>query len=105
MVFHLVLFKLKPEVTPEKLEEIMMKTRSQLLKIPVVRSIKCGKKIVKQDEWPFFLAVELETMDKLEMYREDPIHIKFVEEVIKPNTTARLALDYEMDPNKDVRYS
>jgi len=105
MVYHLVLFKLKPEVTPEKLEEMMMMTRSQLLKIPAVRSIKCGKKIIAEMEWPFFLAAEFDSMDKLESYRTDPIHVKFVEEVIKPNTCERLALDYEMEPGKDVRYS
>ncbi len=105
MVHHIVLFKLKPEVTPAKLEEMMMNTRINLLKIPEVLSVKCGKKIDPKCEWPFFIAVDFESMDKLTIYREDPIHLKFVEEVIKSNTTERLALDYEMEPGKDVRYS
>ena len=45
MVHHIVLFKLKPEVTPARVEEMMMNTRMQLLKIPEVLSIKCGKRI------------------------------------------------------------
>ena len=49
--------------------------------------------------------MEIESTDKLKMYADDPIHVKFVEEVIKPNITARLALDYEIEPGKDVRYS
>jgi hypothetical protein len=105
MVHHIVLFKLKPEVTPEKLEEIMMNTRMQLLKIPEVLSIKCGKRIDPANEWPFFLAVDFESMDKLAVYRDDPVHMKYVEEILKPNITDRLALDYEMDPGKDVRFS
>lgn len=105
MVHHIVLFKLKPEVTPEKLEEMIMNTRIQLLKIPEVLSIKCGKRIDPTNAWPFFLAVDLESMEKLQMYREDPVHVKFVEEVIKPNTTDRLGLDYEMEPGKDVKFS
>jgi hypothetical protein len=29
--------------------------------------------------------------------------VKFVEEVIKPNITDRLALDYEMEPGRKAR--
>jgi hypothetical protein len=105
MVHHIVLFKLKPEVTPGKVESMMMNTRMQLLKIPEVLNIKCGKKIDPSSEWAFFIAVDFESMDKLAIYRDSPIHVKFVEEVIKPNITERLALDYEMEPGKDARYS
>ena len=31
--------------------------------------------------------------------------MKYMEEVVKPNTTESLVLDYEMEPGKDVRYS
>jgi len=105
MVHHIVLFKLNHGITSEKLEEMMMNTRMQLLKIPEVLNIKCGKKIDPECEWSFFIAVDFESMDKLALYRDDPIHLKFVEETIKPNTSARLALDYEMEPGKDVKYS
>lgn len=105
MIHHIVHFKLKPEVTPEKLEEMMRQTRSQLLKISEVLSVKCGKNIDPASEWKFFLAVDVESLEKLALYREDAVHIKYVEEVIKPNTYERLALDYEMEPGKDVRYS
>ena len=105
MVHHVVLFKLKPEVTPSKVEEMMMNTRMQLLKIPEVLNIKCGKKIDQDCEWPFFIAVDFESMDKLAVYRSDPVHLKFVEEIIKPNISERLDLDYEMEPGKDVKYS
>jgi hypothetical protein len=44
-------------------------------------------------------------MDKYAIFREDPIHVKFMEEVIKPNTADSLSLDFEMDPGKDVRFS
>ncbi len=105
MINHIVLFKLRPELPASKVEEMMMQTRMQLLKIPVVLSVKCGKRVLPDCEWPFFLAVEFESMEKLEIYRDDPIHLKFVEEVIKPNVSDRLALDYEMEPGKDIKYS
>jgi hypothetical protein len=44
-------------------------------------------------------------MDKYAIFREDPIFVKFTEEVIKPNTEDSLDLDFEMDPGKDVRFS
>ena len=103
MINHLVLFKVKPEVNEEKIEWMMRETRIQLLKIPEVLSIRCGKRVDSEAEWPFFLAVELDSMEKLPLYLEDPNHVKFVEEVIKPNITARLAVDYEMEPGRKAR--
>src|SRR5471030_3322526 len=105
MVHHIVVFKLKPEVTPEKVEWMMMSTRMMLLKIPEVLSVKCGKMIDPKCEWPFFIAIDCESMDKLSIYRDSPIHLKYVAEVIKPNTTERMVLDYEMEPGKQVKYS
>ena len=105
MVHHVVLFKLKPGLPPERVEEMMVKTRTQLLKIPVVLGVKCGKRVEATCPYEFFLTVDVESMDKLAIYREDSIHIKFIEEVIKPNTSERLAYDFEMEPGKDVRYS
>jgi hypothetical protein len=105
MIHHIVLYKLKPEVTPARVEEMMMNARMQLLKIQEVLSIKCGKRIDPELPWPFFIAIDFESMDKYAIFREDPIHMKFMEEVIKPNTTDSLSLDFEMDPGKDVRFS
>ena len=102
MIHHIDLYKLKPEVTPARVEEMMMNTRMQLLKIQEVLSIKCGKRINPELPWPFFIAIDFESMDKQAIFREDPIYIKFVEEVIKPKTTECLALDYEMDPGKEI---
>src|SRR5205809_7062851 len=105
MVHHIALFKLKPEVTLARIEEMMMNTRMQLLKIPEVLSIKCGKRIDPELPWPFFIAIDFESMDKYAIFREDPVYVKFMEEVIKLNTEDALTLDFEMDPGKDVRFS
>jgi hypothetical protein len=105
MIHHVVLYKLKPEVTPARVEAMMMNTRMQLLKIPEVLNIKCGKRIDPELPWPFFIAIDFESMDKYAIFREDPIFVKFTEEIIKPNTEDSLDLDFEMDPGKDVRFS
>src|SRR5438309_11267193 len=105
MVHHVVLYKLRPEVTPARIEEMMMNTRMQLLKIQEVLSIKCGKRIDPNVPWPFFIAIDFESMDKYEIFREDPVFVKYMEDTIKPNTIEALTLDFEMDPGKDVRFS
>jgi hypothetical protein len=105
MVHHIGLYKLKPGVTPQETEEMMMNARMQLLKINEVLSIKCGKRVDQDNPWPFFIAIDFESMDKQAIFKEDPIYIKFVEEVIKSKTSEYLALDYEMDPGKDVNFS
>jgi stress responsive alpha/beta barrel protein len=103
MIYHLVLFKLKPEVDEAKIEWMMRETRIQLLRIPEVLSVRCGKRVDANVEWAFFLSVEVDSIEKLPLYLEDPHHVKFVEEVIKPNIAQRLALDYEMEPGKRMR--
>ncbi|MFY8215288.1 MAG: Dabb family protein [Chthoniobacterales bacterium] len=105
MIHHLVLFKTSASVDDDRIEWMMRETRIQLLKIPEVLSVKCGKQIDPKSEWSFFLSVDVESMDKLAIYRDDPIHVKFVDEVIRPFTTERLALDFETDPARDVTYS
>ncbi len=100
-----MLFKLRPEVTPARVEEMMMNSRMQLLKIPEVLSIKCGKRINREMPWPFFIAIDFESMDKYEIYCDDPIYVKFVEEIIKPSVAEAITLDFEMDPGKDVQFS
>src|SRR5438046_6980374 len=97
MIHHVVLYKLKPEVTPARVEEMMMNTRMQLLKIPEVLSIKCGKRVDPELPWPFFIAIDFESMDKYAIFSEDPIFVKFMEEIIKQNTDDSLTIDFEMD--------
>jgi hypothetical protein len=105
MVHHITLFKLKPEVTPDKLEKMMMTTRMSLLKIPEILAVKCGKAIDPKNEWPFFISLEFESMEKLAMTQDDAIYMKFAADVIKANTSERLTMNYEMEPGKNVKYS
>jgi hypothetical protein len=105
MVHQVTLYKLKPEVTPAKLEQMMMKTRIQLLKIQEILSVRCGKNIDAKSEWPFFIALDFESLEKLAMAEEDAIYLKFVVEVVKPNTAEHLMLRYEMEPGKSTKYS
>ena len=105
MVHHITLCKLQPEVTPAKLEQLMMTTRMSLRKIPEILSVRCGKNIDPKCEWPFFVALDFESLEKLAMTEDDAIYMKFLADVMKPHTTDRLVLNYEMEPGKSVKYS
>ena len=105
MIHHVTLFKLKPEVTPAKLEQMMMITRMSLLKIPEILSVRCGKNIDPKNEWPFFIALDYESTEKRSMAEEDAIYLKFTVDVLKPNIGEHLTLSYEMEPGKSVKYS
>jgi hypothetical protein len=105
MVHHITLFKLKPEVGPEQVEQMMAATRMRLLKIPEILAVKCGKAINADMQWPFFIALEFESMEKMQMTQEDAIYMKFVADVVKKHTAERLVLNYEMEPGKNVKYS
>ena len=105
MVHHIVLFKLKPDMSDEQIEDLMMNTRRLLLKIPEARNVKCGKRINDQMHWEFFLAADFESMEKLRVYRDDPVHFKYVEDFLKPSIVDRIVLDYETDPARNTKYS
>ena len=105
MIHFIVLCKLEEHVTPERMEEMVRAARSSLLKIPEVLHVRAGKRIDPENQWPFFYSIDCDSLDKLAMFRDDPIWLKFVETQIKPNTWAQLELLYELEPGKDIRYS
>ena len=105
MVHHVSLFKLKPDARPEDVERMMMATRMSLLKIPEILSVKCGKNIEPNSEWPFFIALDFESLEKLAVTEDDAIYMKFVADVIRPNTSEKLTLNFEMEPGKNVKFS
>ena len=105
MVYFLTLYQLKPTVTDEKLEEMIRSSRSQSVKISDGMHLQPGPTIRPEAEWLFFVAIDVESTDKLRMCLDDPVYIKFKEEVIRPFTTQCLELRYETDPGKDLKYS
>jgi hypothetical protein len=100
MIHHIVLYKLNPEITAERVEELVIKSRMQLLKISTAMNVRCGRRIDQKNEWPFFFAVDFDSKERMAMFIDDPVYIKFIEETIKPNTQSSMVLDYETDPKR-----
>lgn len=105
MIHHLVLLELAEGLEDATLDWMMRETRLRLLKIPEVLAVRCGRALDPDKPWGFFFSVELESTDKLLAYSEDPIHGKFLADVIEPHIRSSLALDFEMEPGRDLRYS
>lgn len=105
MVHHVALYKLQPDATPETLDDMMRRTRSLLLKIPEVLAVRCGKRIEPDREFPFFVALDFEPLAKAAMFRDDPVYLNFLLEVVEPFITDCMAFDFEMEPGKNVKYS
>ncbi len=105
MIAYLCLYKLKPEITEDRLETMMSLTRVQLLRVPEILVVRTGKRIKLNDPWEWFVMLELESLDKLAICQDDPHFIKFREEIIRPSVAEHCVQTFEMDPRKDVKYS
>jgi hypothetical protein len=105
MIAYLSVFSLQPQVTPERLEELMASTRVQLLRVPEILAVKTGKRVQPEDPFSWFVYFEVESMDKLRICQDDPHYIKFRQDVVKPNIECEQATAFEMEPRKEARYS
>jgi hypothetical protein len=105
MIHHAIHFQLAPEVDKAALEEMVRTSRSLLLRIPEVLAVRSGRNLDPESRWQFFVALEVDSREKLRAVLDDPFHIKLMERIIKPRTIDSLELDFELDPSKDLKYS
>ncbi len=106
MIYHLMLLTTKPEVTPAKLEEIMVETRIRLLKIPDVNNLRVGKRVdTVNNPYTYFFSFDVENMDKLAYVQENAVFVQFERQILGPFVASSQVFNYEMEPGKDVRYS
>lgn len=80
-------------------------TRSILLKVPEVLSIRTGRSIDQDSEWPFYISLEFESLEKKRIYEDDAHYLKFQKVVVDRMTLSSYHMDYETDPTKDLKYS
>lgn len=105
MIHHLLFFKLKPEVDSDGIAEMIRTTRSILLKVPEVHSIRTGRSTDSDSEWPFYISLEFESLEKKRIYEDDAMYLKFQKVVVDRMTLSSYHMDYETDPSKELKYS
>ncbi|MCB1065625.1 MAG: Dabb family protein [Verrucomicrobiae bacterium] len=105
MVHFIALYQLAKEVDDAKIDELMRTSRSMLLRIQEVHNVRSGKRIDPKMDYPFSIAMDFENLDKLAMFREDPLWLKFQRDHLESATTQALELIYETEPGKNLKYS
>ena len=84
----------------------MVEIRIRLLKIPEVNNLRVGKRVdTTNNPHTFFFSFDVDNMDKLAYIQENAVYIQFERQILGPFVAATKAMDYEMEPGKDVRYS
>lgn len=105
MIHHVVYFQLKPDADAATMEELVRTSRSMLLRIPEVLSVRSGRNLDQNSQWQFFFSIEVDSLEKLRMTLDDPFHLKFMDKYIRPNTSSHFSMDFELDPSKNLKYS
>ena len=100
MVKHIVLFKLKKELSEEVRTEVMnsFKEGIENLKgrIEEIRCIEVGFNCNADEAWHICLNSTFDDMDALRTYATHPLHLA-VAGVLKPHVEARSCVDYEVE--------
>lgn len=106
MVHQVILAKLKPDLSEDTVEKVMVEARIRLLKIPEIRNLSCGKKIdAKNNPHDFFIAMDFENLSKMRVAADSPIYHQFITQIIEPYVLKQTSYEFEMEPGKDIRYS
>lgn len=105
MILHVTYLQLNDKVGKAELEEMVRASRTWLLKIPEVLSVRSGRNLDPESQWQFFYSFEVESLEKLNLVKDDAFHLKFVESHVKPHTNDRFEMVFEMDPSRDLKYS
>lgn len=105
MVHFISLYTLQKSVDDDQIDEMIRTSRSQLFRVHEVHNVRSGRKIDARMEYPFFICMDFESMDKLNMFREDPVWVKFQKDVLASKTASCTEMIYETEPGKNVKYS
>lgn len=105
MIHFITLFQTLPHVDEDKLGNMMIAARVSLVKIPEVAGVRCGKNVDAKSPWQFFVAVDVDNLERLKQVKKDAIYIKFLADEISPNVSEQFVACYEMEPGKSIKFS
>lgn len=93
---HIVLFRWKPEATPEQQEKVMEALRGLRGVVPGILELDCGENFGNRAKgYQHGLVVLLESRAALEAYQPHPAHQRVLTELIRPIAEDTLAMDFE----------
>ena len=99
MVKHIVLFKLKDEVSAEKKAAVMhqFKEANEALpaKISVIRKIEVGLNMNPGETWNIALYSEFDSLEDVKYYATHPDHVA-AGKILAETKESRACVDYEL---------
>ena len=105
MIHHVTLFQTPAHVDEDKLGQMMISARVSLIKIPEVAGVRTGKNVEAKSPWKFFVAIEVDSLERLKQVQQDPIYLKYLADVISPNVTEQFVASYELEPGRSIKFS
>lgn len=99
MVKHIVLFKLKEEVSADEKLAAMNNFKAAIealpAKIPVIRKIEVGLNMNPGETWNIALYSEFDTLDDVKSYAVHPDHVA-AGKLLATVKESRACVDYEL---------
>ena len=97
-MIHLVMFKIREGAAREDVDRLVTEARAKLTQIPGVSNLRAGWVMQRDCPHRVVLSMELPSEEALAAYRTHPIHVDYVENVIKPVESERLVIDFSEEP-------
>ncbi len=98
MVEHLVLFKIKPEATPEQLDGMLAGLKRLPEQIDGILELTVGRNFSDRSQGhDIGLLVRFRDRAALETYLPHPAHRACVENDVRPVMESVIVVDYEVD--------
>ncbi|NDV83501.1 Dabb family protein [Bacteroides sp. 51] len=98
MVKHIVIFKLRDEITQEEKLDIMNRFKVAIeslpAKIPFIRKIEVGLNINPAETWNIALYSEFDSLEDVKAYATHPEHVA-AGKIIADAKENRACVDYE----------
>lgn len=100
MVKHIILWKLKDELSSEEKISVIKNIKEQLEsldgKIPGLTEIIVRTEPLASSNADVMLDSTLESEEALKGYQSHPEHVKVADTYVRPYTEVRMCMDYEM---------
>ena len=96
MLRHTVMFRWKPDTTPEQVAAIEEGLAALPGAIDTVRSFRFGRDAgINEGNFDFVVTADFDDRDGYLVYRDHPAHIAVVVERIRPQIADRAAVQFE----------
>ena len=99
MVKHIVLFKLKENLSTEEKQAVIDKFKAAIEAlppvIPSIRKIFVGQNINADEKWDICLESEFDTLEDVKFYATHPDHVA-AGKILAETKESRACVDYEL---------